>query len=168
MFNYFKKIAITNRANDEILYEYVMNELENNFKVKGLWAKAYANASGDDNKIEPLYMQFRVQSIKDEFTAIDIAYDELSRKQLFEFIKNGFKNTTENPIVNTRTRTIIKEKTKSQIDEEEAIKLLKFKGYLPEKYSDHWRIKEPLGGKAKIYTLKDLLEYANSRENHNK
>ena len=100
MFNYFKKIAITNRANDEVLYEYVMNELENNVKVKGLWAKAYANASGDDNKIEPLYMQFRVQSIKDEFTAIDIAYDELSRKQLFEFIKNGFKNTLENTIVN--------------------------------------------------------------------
>ena len=107
-------------------------------------------------------MQFRVQSIKDEFTAIDIAYDELSRKQLFEFIKNS----VENPITNTNTRTIIKEKTKSQIDEEQAIKLLKSKGYIAEKYSDHWRIKEPLGGKAKIYSLKDFLEYAESREKH--
>ena len=54
MFNYFKKNAISNRANDAVLYEYVMSEIENNLKIKGLWAKAYANSNGDDNKIEPL------------------------------------------------------------------------------------------------------------------
>ena len=167
MFNYFKKIAITNRANDEILYEYVMDELENDFKVKGLWAKAYANSNGDDNKIEPLYMQLRVQAIKDIFTSIDITYDELSRKQLFEFIKNGFKNTNGNTIVDRKKNIVIKEKTKSQIDEEKAMKLLVSKGYKPEKYSNCWKIKEPLGGKAKIDTLQDFLEYAKSRENHN-
>jgi len=167
MFNYFKKIAITNRANDEILYEYVMAELESDFKVKGLWAKAYANANGDDNKIEPLYMQLRVQAIKDIFTSIDIAYDELSKKQLFEFIKNGFKNSNGNTIVDRKKNIVIKEKTKSQIDEEKAMKLLVSKGYQPEKYSNCWKIKEPLGGKAKIDKLQDFLEYAESRKNHN-
>ena len=120
MFNYFKKNAISNRANDTVLYEYVMSEIENNFKIKGLWAKAYANSNGNDNKIEPLYMQFRVQSIKDKFTAIDIAYQELSRKKLFEFIGNGFKDSSKNYIAEDKisikeeivNNSSIKEKTK--------------------------------------------------------
>ena len=92
MFNYFKKKAIENRVNDELLYEYVIEELEKNIKIKGLWAKAYANSDGDANKIEPLYMQYRVQAIKDILTSIEIAYDEISRQKLFNFIGNGFKD----------------------------------------------------------------------------
>ena len=92
MFDYFKKKAIENRANDEILYEYVTEELEQNIKVKGLWAKAYANSDGNDNKIEPLYMQYRVQAIKDVFSSLEIMYNELSRQKLFDFISNGFKS----------------------------------------------------------------------------
>ena len=92
MFDYFKKKAIENRVNDELLYEYVIEELESGTKVKGLWAKAYANSDGDSNKIEPLYMQYRVQSIKDIFSSMEILYNELSRQKLFDFISNGFKN----------------------------------------------------------------------------
>jgi len=92
MFDYFKKKSIENRVNDTLLYEYVIEELENNTKVKGLWAKAYANSDGDSNKIEPLYMQYRVQSIKDVFTSMEILYNELSRQRLFDFIANGFKD----------------------------------------------------------------------------
>ena len=43
-------------------------------------------------KIEPLYMQYRVQSIKDIFSSMEILYNELSRQKLFNFISNGFKN----------------------------------------------------------------------------
>jgi hypothetical protein len=92
MFDYFKKKAIKERTSDEILYEYVTEELEKNIKVKGLWAKAYANSDGNDNKIEPLYMQYRVQSIKDIFSSLEIMYNELSRQKLFDFISSGFKN----------------------------------------------------------------------------
>ncbi len=74
-----------------MLYEYVMEELENNIKIKGLWAKAYANSEGNIDKIEPLYVQYRVQSIKDIFISIEISYNEMSRQKLFDFIKNGFK-----------------------------------------------------------------------------
>jgi len=91
MFDYFKKKAIKNRVNDEILYEYVVEELEKDMKIKGLWAKAYANSDGNENKIKPLYMQYRVQSIKDIFTSLEIMYNELSRQKLFDFISNGFK-----------------------------------------------------------------------------
>jgi len=44
------------------------------------------------NKIEPLYMQYRVQSIKDVFSSMEILYNELSRCRLFDFIANGFKS----------------------------------------------------------------------------
>lgn len=165
MFNYFKKIAITNRANDEILYEYVMNEIEDNYKVKGLWAKAYANSNGDDNKVEPLYMQLRVQAIKDKFTALEIAYDELSRKQLFELIKNGLKNSSKNTQIDEEKLNIKQYNDTLKI--EEAIKLLNTKGYKIKKYRDYWKVNEPLGGKIKIYNLQELFEYAQSREYHN-
>jgi hypothetical protein len=88
LFDKFKMSKITDRANDEILYEYVLTELEENIKFKGLWAKAYANSEGNENKIEPLYMQYRVQSIKDSLTSMEIAYNEMAKQELFQYIKN--------------------------------------------------------------------------------
>jgi len=90
LFDKFKMNEITKRTNGEILYEYVLTELEDDIKFKGLWAKAYANSEGDANKIEPLYMQYRVQAIKDRLNALEIAYNEMSKKALFEYIKNKF------------------------------------------------------------------------------
>jgi len=84
----FKKIGIENRNNDEVLYEYVSIELERGMKFKGLWAKAYANSEGNTNKIEPLYMQYRVQAIKDMLTSLEISYNEMSKKVLFTYLKN--------------------------------------------------------------------------------
>jgi hypothetical protein len=107
MFNYFKKKAIENRINDEILYEYVIEELEKDIRFKGLWAKAYANSEGNENRIEPLYMQYRVQAIKDTLTSLDILYDELSRQSLFEFIANGFKNTQGTKIISSSPQNIL-------------------------------------------------------------
>lgn len=60
MFNFIKKAAISNRANETILYEYVLDELESGYKVRGLWAKALAISEGNENKATSLYMQYRV------------------------------------------------------------------------------------------------------------
>ena len=87
MFDYFKKIAISNRADDELLYEFVLNEIENGVVSKGLWGKALANSSGNDANAKSIYMQYRVQSIKDVFTAQKIAYKELSKPKLFQHIQ---------------------------------------------------------------------------------
>ena len=95
MFNFIKKKAIEKRVQDEILYEYVLDETEEGKKIKGLWAKAYALSSGDSDKVEPLYMQYRVQAIKDMFTSLEMMYTELPRAYLFKFISNGFKNLSE-------------------------------------------------------------------------
>lgn len=106
MFNTLKKIAIINRANDEILYEYVLDEIEEGVRIKGLWAKALAHSDGIDAKAKSIYMQYRVQNIKDQFDALKIAYDEMSRKRLFDYIKNGFKETVSTPNKRLQSETI--------------------------------------------------------------
>jgi len=125
MFDYFKKKAIENRVNDEVLYEYVIEELEKNIKVKGLWAKAYANSDGNDNKIEPLYIQYRVQSIKDVFTSLEIMYNEFSRQKLFDFISSGFKDKeviNVKPKMSNRNRVILEKKYNINKNEQEFMK----------------------------------------------
>lgn len=89
MFNFIKKHQIVNRIEDEILYEYIVDEMEAGTKLKGLWAKAYANSEGDNNKIEPLYMQYRVQSIKDYFETLKMAYQKLSKEKISEILNNN-------------------------------------------------------------------------------
>lgn len=68
-----------------------MDELEAGFKIKGLWAKAYSNSEGNSNKIQPLYMKYRVQAIKDDFTALKIAYNKLSKKELIQYIDSDLQ-----------------------------------------------------------------------------
>ena len=87
MFDYFKKIAISNRADDELLYEYVLNEMESEVIVKGLWGKALANSNGNEANAKSIYMKYRVQSIIDIFTAREIAYNELTKPKLFQYIQ---------------------------------------------------------------------------------
>jgi len=88
MFDYFKKIAISNRADDELLYEYVLNEMESGAIIKGLWGKAIANSNGNEANAKSIYMKYRVQSIKDIFTAREIAYNELTKPKLFQYIQD--------------------------------------------------------------------------------
>jgi hypothetical protein len=88
MFDYFKKIAITKRADDEVLYEYVLNEMEDGYIVKGLWGKALANSNGNDANTKSIYMKYRVQSIKDIFIAKKIAYNELTKPTLLQYISD--------------------------------------------------------------------------------
>jgi len=103
MFDYFKKIAISNRADDELLYEFVLNEIENGVVSRGLWGKALANSSGNDANAKSIYMRYRVQSIKDVFTAQKIAYKELSKPKLFQYIQDKIF-----PITNDYTNLIPK------------------------------------------------------------
>lgn len=87
MFNYFKKAAISKRADDELLYEYVLNEIENDIFIKGLWAKALASSAGNNANAKSIYMQYRVQSIKDVFTAQKIAYNDLTKPKLLQYLE---------------------------------------------------------------------------------
>ena len=96
MFDYFKKVEIASRTNDELLYEFVLSELETGAVSKGLWGKALANSGGDSAYAKSIYMQYRVQSIKDIFTAQKIAYNELSKSKLFQYIQDKIFPITNN------------------------------------------------------------------------
>lgn len=54
------------RALEEKLYLKVAEEIEANNINKGLWTKALAESGNDTKKAEGLYIQFRVQKLKDE------------------------------------------------------------------------------------------------------
>ncbi|MEA2017526.1 MAG: hypothetical protein U9N59_03675 [Campylobacterota bacterium] len=88
MFNMFKKASIANRVEETILYEFVLDEIESGIQIRGLWAKAMANSDGDMNKANSIYMKYRVQDIKDIFTTIKIAYEELSKNEIANYLKN--------------------------------------------------------------------------------
>jgi len=168
MFNFIRKSIIENRENDDMLYEYVLSEIEDKIIIKSLWAKAIAKAEGNDKKIEPLYMQYRVQNIKDQFSKLNIAYSDMRKEVLFNKIKSIFFSTesqypTEGKIIETRQEKIPKIDT----SENDAMDLLVKKGYKVNKtYSGKWKIKEPLGGKTTIDTLQELIVYAQSRSYH--
>jgi hypothetical protein len=95
MFDYLKKKAIEKRTNDDLLYEYVLDEIENKQMVRGLWAKALAHAEGNDAKVQSIYMKYRVQSIKDAFSILEITYNEYKKDKLFQYIKDNLFNAVE-------------------------------------------------------------------------
>ena len=96
MTDYFNKKEISQRAEDELLYEYVMEEMEQEANyIKGLWAKAMAYSEGNNEKAKSLYMQYRVQSIKDDLKLLEIEYKKLTKEKLWDTIKHSFKSEEE-------------------------------------------------------------------------
>lgn len=66
MFEKFKRNIAANRLIEEELYEQALTELDSGQLRGGLWAKAQANSSGDEQKVRGLYLKYRVQAMKDE------------------------------------------------------------------------------------------------------
>ena len=44
-------------------YEKVANDIENDIQDKGVWAKAFAKADGDENKTKAIYIEFMVEEM---------------------------------------------------------------------------------------------------------
>ena len=66
MFEKFKRTSIETRLLEEKLYEQVVEELVRGQRRNGLWAKALVDSGGREEKTKALYIQYRVQSLKDE------------------------------------------------------------------------------------------------------
>lgn len=77
---------------DEHIYAYIMEELENGIKDEALWIKAYAISEGVEERIKPLYMQYRVNFIKKKYNALCIDYAILEIIDIRNFVKNDFKD----------------------------------------------------------------------------
>ncbi len=118
MFDYFKKIVISNRTNDEFLYEFVLNEMETGVIIKGLWGKALANSEGNDANAKSIYMKYRVQAIKDVFTSREIAYNELTKPKLFQYIQNKILPMS-NDYINFESKTVEVETQNYKVSKDE-------------------------------------------------
>lgn len=69
-------------ANDEMLYEAVVRELERERPRKGLWAKAYAESGGIESAARALYMKLRVAQIAEELKRATEVEEEARRNAL--------------------------------------------------------------------------------------
>ena len=84
----------------DLLYAQVHNELENDIVDKGIWARAFAKAKGDETKAKAYYLDLKVQDL----TIKNEAAQELEQKKLKENIKAHKKkimaeNQSEDEIV---------------------------------------------------------------------
>lgn len=110
-----------NNVSDELLYEFVMDEMgQESELIKGLWAKALAHSEGNDSKARSLYMQYRVQAIKDQLSALEINLGDLSKEELFESIKSGFTIIPEKIQMIKEQKVVAEEKAIEIAIEEEA------------------------------------------------
>lgn len=120
---------------EEAIYAEALAELKAGTARPGLWAKAFAESEGDENKSQALYMRLRVQHEKDR------------RQQL----QNAAAASAADAV-------------RRKAEEFSAmIEQLRLKGYDARKSGDGWTVREPLGGRAKLDSDKSLSEYAEGR-----
>ncbi len=81
MFKKIKAKLSAQRLNEEKLYAYVLDEMDQGIKRNGLWAKAISDARGIDGKAEALYIKYRVQSLYDEGNILDLVLDEVRKTE---------------------------------------------------------------------------------------
>jgi hypothetical protein len=63
-----RKIELTlaeSRQDEELMYEYIADEMDLGIIRKGLFTKALANSKGDEKEANSLYLKYRLQSVKD-------------------------------------------------------------------------------------------------------
>ena len=76
LFSKNDKQSVLQRMAETQLFEYVMDEIEEGSKHKGVWGQALVEAEGDADKAEAAYIKLRVASLKDKVTLDSIIEDE--------------------------------------------------------------------------------------------
>jgi hypothetical protein len=107
MFDKFKTSTAIDRLLEEKLYEQVAQELKAGKKREGIWVKAMAKSDGDLNKAESLYIELRVQAIRDEILATQKASEYLNQVEQEGLIKGeNLENAKQSAVkwINKRKR----------------------------------------------------------------
>ena len=76
----YMKSRISSRLLEEELYAEVLQELERGIRRDGLWAKAFAKSGANEEKAKALYIEFRVQALRDEIALYKIQLQEEQEK----------------------------------------------------------------------------------------
>jgi len=66
IFKHIREIKRNKRLFDEKVYEMVLEEIAQDQKQPGLWAKAIADSSGNMDKAKSLYIKYRAEAIKQD------------------------------------------------------------------------------------------------------
>ena len=144
-----KKEAVEFRIFEEKVYELVAAEIESGDRRTGLWARALANSDGDEVKASGLYIKYRAQSLLDEAVLEMDVLEKVVDGQEVEVEEKGGQEPSE----------IKNDSEKVEIAKE----ILREKGYKISDRYKHWLVFEPLGGRHKVSTAEELLQYAYSR-----
>ena len=85
LFNRYRKNSVMSRMVETQLYEFVMDEIAEGEKQKGIWGQAMVECEGDTTKAEAAYIRLRVQALKDIITLGNIIENERLRaiQQMF-------------------------------------------------------------------------------------
>lgn len=90
--------SATKRLVEEKIYEKVVQELAQGHRRDGLWAKALAVSNGVDEKAKALYIQYRVQSIRDEAELLKANDEEIEQQVKTNQSKNNKSNSSQDKI----------------------------------------------------------------------
>jgi hypothetical protein len=88
VFKRLKRNSAAVRLIEEELYGMALAELESGHFRSGLWAKALAYSSGDEQKARGLYLKYRVQSIHDEAEVAEGIAEELRDEAASQSVKD--------------------------------------------------------------------------------
>jgi len=81
IFDKYKQQSALSRLQEERLFAFVLEELENDQTKPGLYAQALVEAEGDEKKVSAFYIKLRVQSLKDEFTIEQLIAEEYRKAE---------------------------------------------------------------------------------------
>jgi uncharacterized protein (TIGR02145 family) len=90
MFENEKKSKNSSKTDEDLLYEFVLNEMEFGSPRKGLLTKAVLESEGDDDKAKSLYLQYRVEGIQKDIERLQIDTKNIPKEKLFILIENDF------------------------------------------------------------------------------
>jgi hypothetical protein len=148
LFERFRTRTAADRLLEEQLYEQVVIELQQGQKRPGLWAKALVDSNGSEQYAKSLYIQYRVQSIRDEMKAsLDIAEQE-RQKAAAKAEEDRRREITKNQEVVTRCKRILQSKGYQFVVTESGA---------------GWLILDPSGACTSLKTLEQLQVYAKSK-----
>lgn len=76
---------------EEILFEFVLQEMEIGNPREDILTKAVLESDGDDDKAKLLYLHYRVEAIQNLIKTLDIDPTNIDKNELFILIENDFQ-----------------------------------------------------------------------------
>lgn len=83
------------KFSEEALYAAVLKEMESGIRKDGLWAKALAKSEFNHDKAKALYIELRVQSVKDENDFLQKEVRRLDKAKVSDSQLAKFKEAQE-------------------------------------------------------------------------